>query len=136
MKVSNILDLQKNVLVTLPPTSLLSDAVILMAEKDIGSVVIVDKENDLVGMLTFREVLRVLAKRQIENRSGDTPTMSEIKVNEVMNSQPTVTDKDMQIDALRRLMNQCGERKQQKQFYFFLIEIVSKLMHVLFRLAQ
>ena len=36
--------------------------------------------------------------------------MSEIKVNEVMNSQPTVTDKDMQIDALRRLMNQCGER--------------------------
>ena len=110
MKGSNILDLQKNVLVTLPPTSLLSDAVILMAEKDIGSVVIVDKENALVGMLTFREVLRVLAKRQIENRSGDTPTMSEIKVNEVMNSQPTITDKDMQIDALRRLMNQCGER--------------------------
>ena len=62
MKVSNILDLQKNVLVTLPPTSLLSDAVILMAEKDIGSVVIVDKENALVGMLTFREVLKVLAK--------------------------------------------------------------------------
>ena len=45
-------------LVTLPPTSLLSDAVILMAEKDIGSVVIVDKENALVGMLTFREVLK------------------------------------------------------------------------------
>ena len=89
--------MQKNVLVTLPPTSLLSDAVIPMAEKDIGSVVIVDKGNDLVGRLTFREVLRVLAKRQIENRSGDTPTMSEIKVNEVMNSQPTVTDKDMQI---------------------------------------
>ena len=110
MKVSNILDLQKNVLVTLPPTSLLSDAVILMAEKDIGSVVIVDKENALVGMLTFREVLRVLAKRQIENRSGDTPTMSEIKVSEVMNSQPTITDKDMQIDALRRLMNQCPYR--------------------------
>ena len=36
--------------------------------------------------------------------------MSEIKVNEVMNSDPTVTDKDMQIDALRRLMNDCGER--------------------------
>ena len=110
MKVSNILDLQKNLLITLPPNSLLSDAVILMAEKDIGSVVIVDEETRLVGMLTFREVLRVLAKRQIENRSGDTPTMSEIKVNEVMNSQPTVTDKDMQIDALRRLMNECGER--------------------------
>ena len=33
MKVSNILDLQKNLLITLPPNSLLSDAVILMAEK-------------------------------------------------------------------------------------------------------
>ena len=96
MKVSNILDLQKNLLITLPPNSLLSDAVILMAEKDIGSVVIVEKENALVGMLTFREVIRILAKRQIENRSGETPTMSEIKVNEVMNSQPTVTEKDMQ----------------------------------------
>ena len=63
MKVSNILDLQKNVLVTLPPTSLLSDAVILMAEKDIGSVVIVDKENALVGMLTFREVLQSFSQK-------------------------------------------------------------------------
>ena len=110
MKVSNILDLQKNSLVTLPPTSLLSEAVILMASKDIGSVVIVESDNKLVGILTFREVLRVLAQRQIENRSGKTPTMSEIRVNEVMNDEPTVTDKDMQIDALRRLMNDCGER--------------------------
>ena len=110
MKVSNILDLQKNSLVTLPPNSLLSEAVILMAEKDIGSMVVVKQDNELVGMLTFREVIKVLAKRQLENRSGKTPTMSEIKVNEVMNSDPTVTDKDMQIDALRRLMNDCGER--------------------------
>ena len=110
MKVSNILDLQKNSLVTLPPTSLLSEAVILMASKDNGSVVIVESDNKLVGILTFREVLRVLAQRQIENRSGKTPTMSEIRVNEVMNDEPTVTDKDMQIDALRRLMNDCGER--------------------------
>ncbi len=110
MKVSNILDLQKKSLVTLPPKSLLSDAVILMSEKDIGSVVIVERGDELVGILTFREVIQVLAKRQIENRSGKTPTMSEIMVDEVMNRDPTVTDKDMQIDALRRLMNDCGER--------------------------
>ena len=110
MKVSNILDLQKNSLVTLPPKSLLSDAVILMSEKDIGSVVIVERGDELVGILTFREVIQVLAKRQIENRSGKTPTMSEIMVDEVMKRDPTVTDKDMQIDALRRLMNDCGER--------------------------
>jgi CBS domain-containing protein len=110
MKVSDILDLQKHDLVKLPPTSLLSEAVILMAKKDIGSIVITDSEVCLKGMLTFREVIRVLAKRQEENRSGKTPTMSEIKVSEVMNSTPTVTNKEMLIDVLKGLMNNCGER--------------------------
>ena len=110
MKVSDILDLQKHDLVKLPPTSLLSEAVILMAKEDIGSIVITDSDGCLKGMLTFREVIRVLAKRQEENRSGKTPTMSEIKVSEVMNATPTVTNKEMLIDVLRRLMNNCGER--------------------------
>ena len=110
MKVSDILDLQKHDLIKLPPTSLLSEAVILMAKKDIGSIVITDSEVCLKGMLTFREVIRVLAKRQEENRSGKTPTMSEIKVSEVMNSTPTVTNKEMLIDVLKGLMNNCGER--------------------------
>ena len=110
MKVSDILDLQKHDLIKLPPTSLLSEAVILMAKEDIGSIVITDSEGCLKGMLTFREVIRVLAKRQKENRSGKTPTMSEIKVSEVMNSTPTVTNKEMLIDVLKGLMNNCGER--------------------------
>ena len=110
MKVSDILDLQKHDLVKLPPTSLLSEAVILMAKEDIGSIVITNSDGSLKGMLTFREVIRVLAKRQEENRSGNTPTMSEIKVSEVMNSTPTVTNKEMLIDVLKRLMNNCGER--------------------------
>ena len=110
MKVSDILDLQKYDLIKLPPTSLLSEAVILMAKEDIGSIVITDSEGYLKGMLTFREVIRVLAKRQEENRSGKTPTMSEIKVSEVMNSTPTVTNKEMLIDVLKGLMNNCGER--------------------------
>ena len=110
MKVSDILDLQKHDLIKLPPTSLLSEAVILMAKEDIGSIVITDSEGCLKGMLTFREVIRVLAKRQEENRSGKTPTMSEIKVSEVMNSTPTVTNKEMLIDVLKGLMNNCGER--------------------------
>ena len=110
MKVSDILDLQKHDLIKLPPTSLLSEAVILMAKKDIGSIVITDSEVWLKGMLTFREVIRVLAKRQEENRSGKTPTMSEIKVSEVMNATPTVTNKEMLIDVLKGLMNNCGER--------------------------
>ena len=110
MKVEDILGLQEFGLITVKPDDLLSDAVILMAEKDIGSVVVVNNQNILVGMLTFREVLKILAKRQSENRSGKTPTMSEIRVEEVMNSNPTKTNSDMGIDELRRIMNSCGER--------------------------
>ncbi len=110
MRVADILELQKFEPVILDPSGSLSDAVILMAEKDIGSVVIVNKDLELLGMLTFREVIRVLAKRQIENRSGKTPTMSLITVSEVMNSNPTTTSLNMEIDELRRLMNDCGER--------------------------
>ena len=110
MKVSDILALQKFEPVTLLSEALLSEAVVLMSEKDIGSVVIINNENKLVGMLTFREVIRILAKRQIENRSGKTPTMSLITVDEVMNDKPTTTEKNMEINALRRLMNDCGER--------------------------
>jgi CBS domain-containing protein len=110
MKVEDILGLQEFGLITVEPSDLLSDAVVLMADKDIGSVVVVDHNDELVGMLTFREVLKILAKRQTENRSGKTPTMSEIKVEEVMNSNPTQTSSGMGIDELRRIMNRCGER--------------------------
>jgi CBS domain-containing protein len=110
MRVADILELQKFEPVILNPTGSLSDAVILMSEKDIGSIIIVNEDFELVGMLTFREVLRVLAKRQIEKRSGSTPTMSLIKISEVMNKNPTTTSLNMEIDELRRLMNDCGER--------------------------
>ena len=36
--------------------------------------------------------------------------MSLITVSEVMNSNPTTTSLNMEIDELRRLMNDCGER--------------------------
>ncbi|OUT96604.1 MAG: hypothetical protein CBC01_08065, partial [Betaproteobacteria bacterium TMED41] len=62
MKVEDILSLQEFGLITVSPNDLLSDAVVLMAEKDIGSVVVIDNKNELVGMLTFREVMKVLAK--------------------------------------------------------------------------
>lgn len=110
MKVEDILGLQEFSLITVRANDLLSDAVILMADKDIGSLVVVNDQKQLVGMLTFREVIKILAKRQTENRAGETPTMSEIVVEEVMNPNPTQTKSDMDIDELRHTMNKCGER--------------------------
>jgi CBS domain-containing protein len=109
MKVQDILKLKGNRMFTSAPEESLSDAVIRMAEEDIGSLVVLDKGR-LAGMLTFREVLVVLAKRQKEQRVGPTPTMNQILVSEVMNARPTHAAPDMTIDTLREVMNHCGER--------------------------
>jgi hypothetical protein len=44
---------------------------------------VVMERGRLAGMLTFREVLRVLARRQQEHRTGPTPPVAEIVVREV-----------------------------------------------------
>eukprot|EP01030_Chromulinospumella_sphaerica_P012919 gene12919-12706_t len=52
-----------------------------MADHDVGSLVVMDK-GVLAGIVTFREVIRVLAKRQKEHRTGPTPPVAEIVVRE------------------------------------------------------
>ncbi|MGA1063851.1 MAG: CBS domain-containing protein [Burkholderiaceae bacterium] len=109
MKVREILKVKGNILFTVGPDTLLSDAVITLDEQDIGSLVVMS-EGRLAGMLTFREVNRVMAKRLRENLAGPTPTMAEIPVKEVMNASPTVASPEMTVDELREVMNACGER--------------------------
>ncbi len=109
MKVTEILKVKGNILYTVSPESSLADAVLVLDEHDIGSLVVM-KDGALVGMLTFREVIRVLARRQREDRHGPTPTMREIRVADVMNGRPTVAKPDLTVDELRRIMSDCGER--------------------------
>lgn len=59
MKVSEILKVKGNILYTVQPEMLLREAIDIMAEKDIGSLVVM-KAGDLVGMLTFREVMKAV----------------------------------------------------------------------------
>ena len=61
MKVSDILRVKGNTLYTANPDEPLGSALNLMAEKDIGSLVVMD-HGDLVGMLTFREVIQLIVK--------------------------------------------------------------------------
>ena len=103
MQVSEVLRVKGNTLFTVTPETMLSDCVVTMAQQDIGSLVVMD-HGKLVGMLTFREVLRVLAKRQLEQRTGPTPPVAEIIVRDVMNSQPRVASPAMDLNELRRVM--------------------------------
>ena len=61
MKVSDILRVKGNTLYTAHPAEPLADAVRVMSEKDIGSLVVME-HGDLVGMLTFREVIQALVR--------------------------------------------------------------------------
>ena len=62
MKVSDILRVKGSTLYTVRADEPLADAVNTMAEKDIGSLVVMD-HGELTGMLTFREVI----KRIVQN---------------------------------------------------------------------
>jgi len=109
MQVSEILRVKGSTLFTVTPDTMLSDCVMTMSEHDIGSLVVMDS-GKLAGMLTFREVIRVLARRQKELRTGPTPPVAEIVVREVMNVTPTVATPTMDVNDLRRSMIETHQR--------------------------
>jgi CBS domain-containing protein len=103
MQVSEILSLKGSTLFTVAPDMMLSECVVTMAEHDIGSLVVMDS-GKLAGMLTFREVLKVLAQRQKEGRSGPTGPVADIAVRQVMVPDPQVVSPSTDVNELRRMM--------------------------------
>ncbi|MEF8725092.1 MAG: hypothetical protein CRU78_05830 [Candidatus Accumulibacter phosphatis] len=103
MEVKEVLQVKDSALFAVHPDSPLSEAVIMMAENDIGSVIVMEG-GKLAGMLTFREVMLILAKRQTERRVGPTPPIAEILVIEAMEANPPTTALEMDVDELRRMM--------------------------------
>jgi CBS domain-containing protein len=95
MKVSDILRVKGNTLFTVQPESLLAEAVTTMAEHDIGSLVVMT-HGDLVGMLTFREVIRAVVKN-----GGQVGTTI---VNSVMDDAPLTCTPETDINEVRRMM--------------------------------
>lgn len=109
MRVSDILKFKRNPLFTVEPGQRLSDCVIVMSDKDVGSLPVMN-DGKLVGILTFREVINVLAQRQKELRRGPTPPVAELQVKHVMNPEPIVASPDMDVSELRSLMVEHHQR--------------------------
>jgi CBS domain-containing protein len=80
-----------------------------MADLDLGSLVVMDR-GKLAGIITFREVIRVLAKRQQEYRTGPPPPMAEINIAQVMNSEPMIVSPSMDVNELRGIMLDTRQR--------------------------
>ena len=95
MKVSDILRVKGGTLFTISPDEPLALAVNTMAERDIGSLVVMG-HGELVGMLTFREVILALVKN-----GGSVGTT---RVRSVMDDAPLTCTPDTEIDEVRRMM--------------------------------
>lgn len=95
MKVVDILRVKGGTLYTVSPDQPLAQAVSTMAEFDIGSLVVME-HGDLVGMLTFREVIQAVVK------NGGTVGASLVR--SVMDDHPLTCTPETEIDEVRRMM--------------------------------
>ena len=95
MKVSDILRVKGNTLYTVSPDEPLTSALAMMAEKDMGSLVIMF-HGELVGMLTFREVIQLVVKN-----GGSIGTTL---VRTAMDSEPLTCTPNTELDDVRRMM--------------------------------
>ena len=95
MKVSAILRAKGGTLYTASPDEPLARALDLMSERDIGSLVVME-HGELVGMLTFREVIQTLVK------SGG--TIGKTLVRTAMDDHPLTCTMETDMDEVRRMM--------------------------------
>ncbi len=95
MKVSDILRVKGGTLFTVSPDEPVARAIDVMAEKDIGSLVVMD-HGDLVGMLTFREVIQCVV------RNGH--VVGNTTVRAAMDDAPLTCTMETELDEVRRMM--------------------------------
>jgi CBS domain-containing protein len=101
MRVKEILRVKGNRLLSVGPSGRAAEAVKIMAEQNLGSLVVLD-EGRMLGILTFHEIMQALAARQ--------GALGELRVSDVMERDPVTTSPDMEVNELRRTMLESGAR--------------------------
>ncbi len=94
MKVSDILRIKGSILYTVHPDTILQVAIHTMAQHDIGSLIVMEY-GELIGILTFREVIRFNAEQ------GNSNT---ITVRKAMNDCPITCTLNTEIEEVQRIM--------------------------------
>ena len=95
MKIRDLLNEKGYEVVTVPPSFPLQDAMRLLVEHNIGSVVVA-QEKVVEGILTERDILRLAAE--------DPATMSAMKVEQVMTKDVVVALLDDTVDYVMEIM--------------------------------
>lgn len=95
MIVSEILRIKGNALYAAAPGAAVIEAVRVMAENDIGSLVVMENGR-MAGMLTFREVLQAL-----DQKGGQ---LGALKITDIMVRDPVQASPHLEVMELRRVM--------------------------------
>jgi CBS domain-containing protein len=95
MKVSDILRIKGSTLYTVSPEESLVSSLKLMEDRDIGSLVVME-HGELVGMLTVRELTKVLVK------TGG--VIDKTMVRTAMDDSPLTCTTETDMDEVRRMM--------------------------------
>jgi CBS domain-containing protein len=95
MLVSEILRIKGSTLFTTPPEALVLEAVRVMAQHDIGSLVVMD-HGRMTGIVTFAEVLRALSSRD--------GALGALRISEIVERDPLTATGAMDVNELRRTM--------------------------------
>ena len=101
MLVSEILRIKGNTLYTTTPDGAVLDAVKVMADNDIGSLVVMD-HGRIAGILTFREVLAALA-------AGE-GSLGGLRVAQICERDPLTCTPDLDVMSLRGAMLERHQR--------------------------
>ena len=116
MKVSDILRLKGSTLFTARPDEPLAEAAALMAERDMGSLVVMS-HGDLVGMLTVREVIQAIVKNG--GNLGNTLVRS------AMDDAPLTCTLETEMDEVRRMMLERHARYMPVMDHGMLMGVIS-----------
>lgn len=101
MKVSEILRVKGDRLVSVAPETPVAEAVRTMAEQNLGSLVVLS-EGRMAGLVTFHELLKCFA--------ADPGGAHREAVAGVMQATPVTASPDMEVNDLRRTMLETGAR--------------------------
>ena len=96
MRVADILRVKgEQNLFTIGPMDALADVVKTMAEKDLGSLIVME-HGELAGILTFREVIQALVRND--------GAINDVSVRNAMDDRPLTCSPETELDVVRRMM--------------------------------
>ncbi len=101
MQIKEILRVKGNRLLSISAEGRASDAVKMMSEENLGSLVVMEGTR-MLGMLTFHEILHAL--------NGGQGALGEASVADIMVRDPVTATPEMDVNELRRTMLETGAR--------------------------